>query len=97
MPSALVFGEFPKVVTRSEIPQSRLALADRSKIARVARMEMQKHMAKMRVARALKHAVPGASDRLYQPGDQVLVWRERQVNNRIGEWIGLFSVDSRTN
>ncbi len=44
----------------------------------------------MRVSRALKHAVPSARDRLYQPGDQVLVWRERQVNNRIGEWVWTF-------
>ncbi len=54
---------------------------------------MRKHMAKMRVRRALKHEVPSSSDRLYQPGDQVLVWMERHVNNRIGEWVGHFLVE----
>ncbi len=24
----------------------------------------------------------------YDPGDQVLVWREKVVNHRIGEWVG---------
>ena len=28
----------------------------------------------------------------YQPGDQVLVWRERLIANRIGEWIGPYPV-----
>ncbi len=67
VPSALVFYEFPKVTTCSETPHARLTLADRFKIAHAARTEMQKHMAKMRVTRALTHAVPGASDRIYQP------------------------------
>ncbi len=54
---------------------------------------MRKHMAKMRVNRALKHAVPSARDRLYQPGDQFLVWRERHVNSSIREWVGPFAVE----
>ncbi len=49
-------------------------------------------MAKMRVTGALKDAVRSASDRIYHPGDHVLIWRERQVKNRIGECIGPFSV-----
>ncbi len=71
VPSALVFGEYPKAVTSSEHPPERLSLSDRSKIARVARDE--KHMSKLRVIRAIKHAVPRAVDRLFEPGDQVLV------------------------
>eukprot|EP00171_Calliarthron_tuberculosum_P003694 IDg3694t1 len=35
-----------------------------------ARAEMQRHMSKMRINRALKHAVPAAADLYYQPGDQ---------------------------
>ncbi len=93
VPSALVLAEFSKIFTRYETPRARFALANRPKIPRAARTEMQKHMAKMRVIRALKHPVPSAIDRIYEPGDQVLIWRERQVNNRIFECIGPFSVE----
>ncbi len=93
VPSALVFGEFLKVVTRSETSQSRLTFADRSKIARAARVEMEKLMFKKRVARALKHAVSSASDRLYHPGHHVVLWRDLQVHNCIREWVAPFSVE----
>lgn len=53
---------------------------------------MQKHMEKSRISRALKYSVPPAADNHYQPRDQVPVWREKIVNNLIGEWICLFSV-----
>lgn len=51
----------------------------------------------MKITKALKHSLSTAADKGYQPGDDVLVWRERQVNTRIGEWIGpfkLFGMDS---
>ena len=49
-------------------------------------------MAKMRVARGLRHSVPLAINNAYDPGDKVLVWREKIVNHRIGEWPGPFTV-----
>ena len=49
-------------------------------------------MAKMRISRALRRSVPPAAHRAYDPGDEVLVWREKVVNHCIGEWLGLFSV-----
>ncbi len=51
-------------------------------------------MDKARVSRALKHQTPTASDTIYVPEDQVLVWRENVVNNRIGKWLGPYVVDS---
>eukprot|EP00171_Calliarthron_tuberculosum_P005792 IDg5792t1 len=72
VPSSLVFGEYPKVYTTSETPQQRPSIAERAKMLHTARIEMQKHMAKSRIARALKHSVPPAADNHYQPGDQVL-------------------------
>ena len=57
-----------------------------------ARTEMQRIMARMRVARGLRHSVPLAANCAYDPGDQVLVWREKVVNHRIGEWIVPFLV-----
>eukprot|EP00171_Calliarthron_tuberculosum_P023324 IDg23324t1 len=55
---------------------------------------MSRHMAKTRVNRALRHKIPSAADRSFTIGDKVLVWREKQVNHRIGEWLGPYEVDS---
>eukprot|EP00171_Calliarthron_tuberculosum_P023746 IDg23746t1 len=63
-------------------------------MATSARKEMSKHMGSLRISRALRHAIPASADTSYEPGDQVLVWREKQVNNRIGEWLGPFIVHS---
>lgn len=49
-------------------------------------------MAELSVRRALRHSTPTASSRVYSPGDKVLVLRERVVENRVGEWIGPFTV-----
>lgn len=92
VPSALMFGEFPQVVRSATSPSPRSTLASSAQVAIAARKEMTQHMAKLRVKRALHHRVPSAADRSYSPGDKVLVWREKQVNNRIGEWLGPFSV-----
>ena len=44
------------------------------------------------VKRALKGETASATHQTYQPGDQVLIWCEKLVENRIGEWIGPFTV-----
>lgn len=49
-------------------------------------------MAEMQVCRALHHKTPSAADRFYQPGDQVLAWRENIVNHCAGELLGPFTV-----
>ncbi len=92
VPSSFVFGEYPKVYTKghSEMPQPRLTTEERASMLQSGRAEMQRHMAKARVARALKHSVPSAADQSFQPGDMALVWHEKIVNNRIGEWLGPF-------
>ena len=89
---ALVFGEFARIFTKSETPNERSVLVSRSKVAKTARNEMGKRMAEVRVRRALKNSTPSASSRVYSPGDEVLVCRERVVDNGIGEWIGPFTV-----
>jgi len=73
VPSALVFGDYPKVTTRSENPSLKAELRSRAQMATVARKEMERLMANMKVKRALNHAVPGAADRSFQAGDRVLV------------------------
>lgn len=50
-------------------------------------------MAKVRIDRALHHAVPPAADVTYERNDEVLIWREKLLSNRIGEWVGPYPVD----
>ena len=75
VPSAPVFGEYPKAYTRSKTPPPRSTLVERASIAKSVRKEMEKHMSEMRIKRALKHRPPAAADLVYQPGDSVLIWR----------------------
>lgn len=93
VPSALVFGEFPLPYTKSEQKPQRLTVDERAAIASLARKEMSEIMARMRIARGLRHAVPNASNHMYKPGDKILVWRENIVNNQIGEWLGPFEIE----
>lgn len=44
-------------------------------------------MAELRIQRDLRYKVPGAAAIVYQIGNQILVFREKQVNNSIGEWV----------
>ena len=54
---------------------------------------MAGNIARAKVERSLRHKARTAIDRSYQPRDEVLVWREKQVESRIGEWLGpYFSV-----
>ena len=53
---------------------------------------MSKRLAKVKVKRAKRHHTPSATDHVYQPGDQVLVWMEKQINNRIGTYRSPFTV-----
>ena len=67
-------------------------MAERAPVTERARKLMSSEMADSKVRRALKHNVPQNIDHVYQPGDKVLVWREKLVENRIGEWTGPFIV-----
>lgn len=57
-----------------------------------ARQQVEKEMARLRVQQAVRHNVPRAADTNYKIGQQLLVWREKQVANRIVEWIGPLTV-----
>ena len=93
-PSVLVFGQYPPTYTPSETKPKRPQADERAQIVHEARIGMAKHMAKGRVSRALKNKAPPALDSTFNPGDQVFVWRENVINNRIGEWLGPFVIDS---
>ena len=92
VPSALVFGEFPSLRSVSEPIIPRPTLAERAEAALRARRYMSQHLARAKVKRALHHKPPPATDHTYEPGDEVLVWREKQVEHRIGEWLGPYTV-----
>lgn len=91
VPSALLFGEFP----RMELPENcgpRPTTDNRGRIAFIIRNEVRQHIDKMRISRALRLNVPKATDMIFDPGDQVLVWREKGHSNKNGEYLGPFSV-----
>jgi Reverse transcriptase (RNA-dependent DNA polymerase) len=70
VPVTLVLGIIPRISTR--LPNQ----PERVQAMIGAREEMRKLMAKAKVARALKRAVPPAADQFYAVGDRVLVFRE---------------------
>ncbi len=94
VPSSLVFGEYPQMVTPSESRPSRGTNMELARIANFARNEMETIMAHIRLKRSLNHTVPPAADRMYEKNDQVLIWREKIIANRIGEWMGPYIVES---
>ena len=94
VPSVIVIGQYPNLNILSSKPSSKTTQISRKMIAGTTHNEMEKPMSKMRINRALRHAVPTAANRSYGRGDQVLVWREKIVEHRIGEWLGPFSVAS---
>ena len=55
---------------------------------------MAHEMAKIKLARAKKHKIPTSADRGYALEDKVLFWREKIVNNRVGEFIDPLTVIS---
>ena len=85
MPSALVFGEYPSVSVPPEPIPPRAITASRVKLMDTARREMTTHMAQVRINSALKHAIPAAANQVYEDNQKVLVWREKKINNRVGE------------
>lgn len=94
MPSVLVFGEYPSLRAFGEQAHHMTTLAARAIIAKEARQEIDRNMARLRFNRALMHNVPHAADTVFEIGQKVLVWREKVIAIRIGEWLGPFAVTS---
>ncbi len=57
------------MTTLTESVEPKLTLARRGKLAMAERREVEGHMARMKVHRALRHAVLPAADREIEPGD----------------------------
>lgn len=48
---------------------------------------MAKEIAQFSLKRVLHHNTAPVTDIVYEPGDQVIIWREKVVENHIGEWL----------
>ena len=53
---------------------------------------MAESQAKSRLKSAMKRQSPKMQSYTYSPGEKALVWSEKIVDNRIGGFIGLFTV-----
>ena len=88
VPSALVFCEFPSLRSASGPVLPRPTLEERAEAALQARRFMSEHLAQAKVKRALQRNPTPSTDQTYEPSDEVIVWREKQVEQRIVEWTG---------
>ena len=79
VPSALVFGEFPSLRSISGPVLPRPSLEERVEAAQQARRHMANHLARTKVRRVLHRDPTPATEQMYQPRDEVLVWCEKQV------------------
>ena len=53
---------------------------------------MAESQAQLKLKKAFKHQSPTGNDRVYALSNVVIVWREKIVNNLIGEFFQPFSV-----
>ena len=85
VPTLLVFGVMPRIPLRKRhLP----GMVDRMKAMDAARSEVSKLIARDRLKKAVKSNVPAAADKVIQVGEQVLVYKEKPIN----QWIGPFHV-----
>jgi hypothetical protein len=84
VPSLLVFGIVPRFpILSSNLPEQQ----ERMRVLAAAQAEYNTIVAERRIAEILKSRVPGAADRVYKVGEEVLVWREKSES-----WTGPFII-----
>lgn len=84
VPSLLVFGFIPRFPI---ISTKLLNQTERMKALATAKAEYEAIVAKQRITTVLQHAKPTATDRVYDLGDEKLVYREEPR-----EWVGPMTV-----
>ena len=92
VPTLLVFGAMPRIPL---VPVALPGQVERMKAMEDARAEMSKIMAKSRLRRALKSKVSPATDADISIGEEVLVYKEKPIN----EWLGpgkVLSIDKKS-
>jgi len=87
VPTLLVFGVIPRAPM---LPLPLPAQRDRMQAVVTARKEMEAIVAKARVRVALATPVPAGLQRVLDPGDHVLVYREPPVD----QWVGPYTIVS---
>ena len=92
VPSALVFEDFTSLRSLCGPVVPRSSPSERAEAAQQSRRYTSQHLVKVKFKRAVHHNITPASDRVYQPGDEVLLWREKQVEIRMREWISPYTV-----
>lgn len=80
-----VFGESSPLRRARDAIFPRPHLADRDSTATQPRADMDTHVARLRIQRALRHNVPSAAIVSHNTGDKVLAWGESLISQRIGE------------
>ena len=75
--SALVFRELPSILAsiRPEVP--RATLAERIIAAQESRKPISKHLSPVKFRFADRCRTPMATEHMYQPGDQALLWMKK--------------------
>jgi hypothetical protein len=77
VPVTLVFGIIPRIGTK--LPKQ----PERVQAMISARKEMREIVAKLKISRSLRRAVPPAADNVFSPGDLVLVFQENPEGFRV--------------
>ena len=92
VPSALVHRVFPSFCSYlgANVPQN--TLAERFIVTQKAHKIVIKELASAKIKLALKLKTLIASDMVYRFGDQVFVWREKQVEHRMRKYLIPYSV-----
>ena len=92
VPSALVFRESTSLRSFLGPKILRATLAERTEAALTAHKDMAYTQAQSKLKREFKYQSSSYKNHIYSPEDKVLVWRQKIVNNCIGEFIGPFIV-----
>jgi hypothetical protein len=86
VPSLLIFGIIPRFpILATDLPEQR----ERMRILAAAQVEYNTVVAERRILEALKSRVSDSADRVYEIGEEVLVWRERPES-----WTGPYKITS---
>ena len=73
IPSALIIGEFPSLLSLLGLKVPRAILPEQAKAALNTYKVMEEAQAQFKLKQSLKHQYPKLKDHLYVPNDKVLV------------------------
>lgn len=89
---ALLLGVYASTHVFKKPTDLKPSLQQKGKLASTIHAEMDTQMTSLRVNQTFRHNIPPASDNIHKIGVQVLVFRKRRINTRIGAWLGPFTI-----